>query len=74
MAIELGIIDSGSNGLYARFIERITFPIFLQSGKLVGFGGRTISGHNAKYVNSPTTKLFNKSALLFGYNLARESI
>ena len=74
MAIELGIIDSGSNGLYARFIERITFPIFLQSGKLVGFGGRTISGHNAKYVNSPATKLFNKSALLFGYNLARESI
>ena len=74
MAIELGIIDSGSNGLYARFIERITFPIFLQSGKLVGFGGRTISGHNAKYVNSPATKLFNKSVLLFGYNLARESI
>lgn len=74
MAIELGIIDSGSNGLYARFIERITFPIFLQSGKLVGFGGRTISGHNAKYVNSPATKLFNKSALLFGYNLAKESI
>jgi DNA primase len=74
MAKELGIIDSGSNGLYARFIERITFPIFLQSGKLVGFGGRTISGHNAKYVNSPATKLFNKSALLFGYNLAKESI
>jgi DNA primase len=74
MAKELGVIDSGNNGLYARFIERITFPIFLQSGKLVGFGGRTISGHNAKYVNSPTTKLFNKSALLFGYNLARESI
>ena len=74
MAKELGIIDSGSNGLYARFIERITFPIFLQSGKLVGFGGRTISGHNAKYVDSPATKLFNKSALLFGYNLERESI
>ena len=46
----------------------------MQSGKLVGFGGRTISGHNAKYVNSPATKLFNKSTLLFGYNLARESI
>ena len=74
MAKELGVIDSGNNGLYARFIERITFPIFLQSGKLVGFGGRTISGHNAKYVNSPATKLFNKSALLFGYNLAKESI
>mgnify|MGYP003606172662 FL=1 len=73
-AIELGVIDTGTNGLYARFIERITFPIYTISGKLVGFGGRTITGHNAKYVNSPQTKLFNKSRLLYGYHLAKESI
>jgi len=73
-AKELGIIDSGQNGLYARFIERITFPIYTINGNIVGFGGRTISGHNAKYVNSPQTKLFNKSRLLYGYNLAKESI
>jgi len=73
-AKELGIIDSGTNGLYARFIERITFPIYSLNGSIVGFGGRTISGHSAKYVNSPQTKLFNKSRLLYGYNLSKERI
>ena len=73
-AIDLGIIDTGTNGLYSRFIERITFPIYSISGKLVGFGGRTITGHNAKYVNSPQTKLFNKSKLLYGYEIAKEYI
>ncbi len=73
-AKEFGIIDSGQNGLYSRFIDRITFPIYTINGNIVGFGGRTISGHNAKYVNSPQTKLFNKSRLLYGYNLAKDSI
>ncbi|WP_072681442.1 DNA primase [Arcobacter sp. LA11] len=73
-AKELGIIDTGTNGLYSRFIERITFPIYSLSSKIVGFGGRTITGHNAKYVNSPQTKIFNKSKLLYGYNLAKENI
>jgi len=73
-AKELGIIDSGQNGLYARFIERITFPIYALNSKIVGFGGRTITGHNAKYVNSPQTKIFNKSRLLYGYHLAKQNI
>jgi len=73
-AKDLGVIDSGQNGLYSRFIERITFPIYGLNSKIVGFGGRTITGHNAKYVNSPQTKLFNKSKLLYGYNLAKENI
>jgi len=74
-AIEVGVAGVGDNGKnYARFIERITFPIRSASGKIVGFGGRTISGHQAKYVNSPQTKLFNKSYLLYGYNFAKDSI
>jgi len=73
-AKEFGIIDTGQNGLYSRFIERITFPIYTITGLVVGFGGRTISGHNAKYVNSPQTKLFNKSRLLYGYNIAKDTI
>ncbi len=73
-AKDFGIIDNGQNGLYARFIERITFPIYALNDKIVGFGGRTISGHNAKYVNSPQTKIFNKSRLLYGYNLAKDQI
>ena len=73
-AKDFGIIDSGQNGLYSRFIERIIFPIYTINGKIVGFGGRTITGHNAKYINSPQTKVFNKSKLLYGYHLAKEMI
>lgn len=74
-AIEYGVAGIGEDGgAYARFIERLTFPIYTPNGKLVGFGGRTLSNHPAKYVNSPQTKYFNKSQLLYGYNLAKESI
>ncbi|QOR62101.1 DNA primase [Sulfurovum sp. ST-21] len=74
-AAEAGIIAQGEDGgYYARLVERITFPIFSPNGAAVGFGGRTITNHPAKYINSPQTKLFNKSRLLYGYNLAKESI
>ena len=74
-AIEYGVAGVGeSGGAYARFIERLTFPIHTPNGKIVGFGGRTLSNHPAKYVNSPQTKYFNKSQLLYGYHLAKESI
>ncbi|MEY3001977.1 MAG: hypothetical protein RLZZ428_352 [Pseudomonadota bacterium] len=75
-AAEAGVIAPNENGsgYYARLVERITFPIYATSGSLVGFGGRTITNHPAKYINSPQTKLFNKSRLLYGYHLAKESI
>jgi DNA primase len=73
-AVELGVVGFDSGRYFARFIERIMFPIHSQSGKLVGFGGRTITGHQAKYVNSPQTKIFNKSKILYAYNHARDSI
>jgi len=75
-AAEAGIIAQSENGrgFYARLVERITFPIYAASGTIVGFGGRTITNHPAKYINSPQTKLFNKSRLLYGYHQAKESI
>jgi len=74
-ALEQGAIGKGEEGrLYARFIERITFPIHSTSGAIVGFGGRTITGHQAKYVNSSQSAIFNKSRLLYAYHLAREAI
>lgn len=74
-ALEQGAIGRGDEGrLFARFIERITFPIHASSGAIVGFGGRTITGHQAKYVNSSQSPLFNKSRLLYAYHLAREAI
>jgi DNA primase len=74
-AVEQGAIGRGEEGrLFARFIERITFPIHSTSGAIVGFGGRTITGHQAKYVNSSQSAIFNKSRLLYAYHLAREAI
>lgn len=73
-AIELGVVGEGENSIYARFIERITFPIYSTNATLVGFGGRTITNHQAKYINSPQSKIFNKSRLLYAYHLAKETI
>ena len=73
-AIQLGILDQNDKGVYARLVDRITFPIYSHTNKLVGFGGRTISNHPAKYINSPQTTLFNKSKLLYGYDKAKEYI
>lgn len=74
-AIDVGVAGMGDDGRsFARFIERITFPIHAPNGSIVGFGGRTITGHQAKYVNSPQTKLFNKSRLLYAYHLAKDTI
>ena len=73
-AIDLGVAGSEGGRSFARFIERITFPIHAPNGSIVGFGGRTISGHVAKYVNSPQTRLFNKSRLLYAYHIAKDAI
>lgn len=75
LSVEAGVVATGDDGRnYARLTERITFPIYSATGNIVGFGGRTITNHPAKYINSPQTKLFNKSRLLYGYNLAKDSI
>ena len=73
-AVDMGVIgfDGGRN--FARFIERITFPIHSANGSIVGFGGRTITGHQAKYVNSPETAFFNKSRLLYAYHHAKQTL
>ncbi len=72
---DLGLVAVGENGKpYARFSRRITFPIFTPNGKIVGFGGRTITDHPAKYINSPQSKVFDKSKLLYGYHKAKTTI
>lgn len=73
--LEVGVIGRDKGREYARFSNRIMFPIFAPNGKAVGFGGRIISGDKfAKYINSPQSKIFNKSRLLYGYNIAKDSI
>jgi len=73
-AVELGVAGHSEGRNFARFVERITFPIHSANGSLVGFGGRTITDHQAKYVNSPETPFFNKSRLLYAYHHAKQSL
>lgn len=75
-AIELGVLGENESRVYARFSERVIFPIHSPSGKVVGFGGRITQSDSklAKYLNSPQSKVFNKSKLLYAYHLAKESI
>ncbi len=60
--------------IYDRFRHRIQFPITDSQGAVIGFGGRTMGESDAKYVNSPETILYNKSAVLFGLFQARDAI
>lgn len=73
-ALEVGAIKQNENGIYASFSNRITFPIYSHLGKLVGFGGRTISDHVAKYINSPQSDIFDKSRLFYGYEKAKSEV
>lgn len=77
-ALNLGILgadrEQGAKRYYARLTQRLIFPIRSAQNKIIGFGGRTLANHPAKYINSPQTKLFNKSQILYGYPQAKESI
>lgn len=73
-ALEVGVIKQNESGYYASFINRITFPIYNHLGRLVGFGGRTISDNPAKYINSPQSQIFDKSKIFYGYDKAKSEI
>ncbi|MEM1183065.1 MAG: DNA primase [Acidobacteriota bacterium] len=59
---------------YDRFRHRLMFPIHSTSGRLVGFGGRTLGDDRAKYVNTSETEAFKKGSLLYGLHQAKRSI
>lgn len=69
----LVLISKKDNCFYDRFQNRLMFPIFDANGNPVGFGARILEGEGAKYLNSPETKIFVKSNLLYGLNFARKS-
>ena len=58
-----------------RFRERMMFPIHSFSGRVLGFGGRTLQKDNkAKYVNSPESLIYLKSKILYGIYFAKQHI
>lgn len=61
---------------YDRFRGRVTFPIHTISGRVVGFGARTMKADKsiAKYVNSPESKIYHKNLELYGLYQAKNAI
>jgi len=74
-AVDLGLLGRRADGgLYERFRGRITFPIRDGSGRILGFGGRTLGSDHPKYLNSPESALFHKGQVLYGLYEARRAI
>ncbi len=76
---KLGLIlesEKASKRNYDRFRNRLMFPIHNPSGKVVGFGGRDLSGEAnvPKYLNSPESPVYRKSGVLYGLYQAKDSI
>ena len=62
-----GLFSRGKKGYLDRFRNRIMFPFFSPSGKVIGFSGRSLSDkEDVKYLNSPETLLFQKSKIFYG--------
>lgn len=73
--VDAGLIKNEDHGPQDRFWNRILFPIYNAQGVPAGFGGRALSDeHQPKYLNSPTTVLYDKSRILFNLDKARQSI
>ncbi len=74
LAAGLVLERQGKEGHYDRFRNRAIFPILNESGKVVGFGARSLDGSEPKYLNSPETPVYQKSRTLYGLSWAREAI
>ena len=74
---DLGLIKQGKNdNFYDLFRDRIIFPIHDEKGNVVAFSGRTYleDDTSAKYINSPQTKVFTKSNVLYNFHHALSEI
>ena len=60
-------------GMHDKFWNRVMFPIMDVNNRVIGFGGRVMGDAKPKYLNSPETKIFDKSRNLYGLNIARRS-
>ena len=74
-ATKTGLVQKWADGSWHDFfIERLTIQIRDDDDNLVGFGARTLNNKTPKYLNTPQTDIFSKSNLLFGLNIAKDSI
>lgn len=74
--VKTGLGIENDSGVIDRFKGRVIFPIHNLTGKVIGFGGRTLSSSKktAKYLNSPESEIYYKSKVLYGIYFARTAI
>mgnify|MGYP000199779169 FL=1 len=70
---ETGLFFIDERGARDKFWNRVMFPILDVNNRVIGFGGRVMGDGEPKYLNSPETKIFDKSRNLYGLNFARTS-
>ncbi|MCH7812449.1 MAG: DNA primase [Planctomycetes bacterium] len=75
LLLAAGLVRTNERGdNYDTFRQRLMFPIRDATQRVVGFGGRTLADHKAKYINTAQNDLFDKSKALYGLDLARRRI
>lgn len=70
------IIKKASDKTYDRFRGRVVYPIHNLTGRVLGFGARTLKKdeRGPKYINSPETSIYHKADVLYGLHLAKKAI
>ena len=73
---EIAFDEENKDKYFDRFHGRVIFPIHNASGRVIGFGGRTLKTDKkvAKYINSPETEIYHKSNVLYGLYFAKKQI
>jgi len=70
----VGLVVKKEDSAYDMFRGRIMFPIRNRRGNVLGFGGRALDKDGPKYLNSPQTKVFNKSSIIYGIDRSHADI
>ena len=74
--VKTGLTIENEKGLFDRFRARVMFPVLDLAGKVIAFGGRTMTTDKkiSKYLNSPESEIYHKSKTLYGIFFAKKSI
>lgn len=68
-----GLVTINERGAHDKFWNRVMFPIMDTNNRVIAFGGRVMGDGEPKYLNSPETRIFDKSRNLYGLNAARRT-
>lgn len=76
LAASLGLLSEKEGRHYDSFRDRLMFPIFSPNGRVIAFGGRTLSKDKSqpKYINSPESGIYHKRKTLYGLFQSKEEI